>query len=165
MLGCLLVLLLATSEPADFQDILSVISDIHYTPKIGPDGISHHVYHEDVPPVLMPPSPKSMKEFVAQLHLIPRLGIDNHYHNWYVDASQLSQPQKQHEIVTMYRSDISNEPLSFGKFFHKVGYSYDINEAEYMLLSAAGLFTTLIHRKPKCDQRNAVIPPFFWFLL
>jgi len=45
------------------------------------------------------------------------------------------QPQQQQQqpgnIVTSYKSDISNKLLMFGQFYHKVGAAFDINQEEY----------------------------------
>ncbi len=125
----------AQPDPGLMEKLMTVYAAYHYTPKVLADGRSHHFYidQEDEATAVNPPSKAAnIVEFFKDLHAVPRAGDDGKLHFWY------SEPKVKEEIVTIYRSDISDTPLEFGKFYHKLGAAYDISDKEYHLLSSAG---------------------------
>lgn len=119
----------------NLENIADVVENYHFNPKVLDDGLSHHFYHEDLEVVSPAMKASNIVEFFKDFHFVPREAQDGKYHFWYAKSAEVQEKTSPMDVVTIYRSDISNVPLEFGKFYHKLGFSFDISDKEYALLS------------------------------
>jgi hypothetical protein len=127
-----------SSVASKLKEMFDEVTSYHWTPELGPDGRSHHFYKvpESTVQAVTPQKADNLAEYFKNFHVIPKTGSDGKYHFWFAEAGEEA-PHEKKQFMTVYHSDISDVPLEYGKFYHKIGQNYDITDVEYSILSPA----------------------------